>query len=117
MSHIVEALRSGKNREAWLVAIAADVIQLAALPLFVAGALSPVDDLLDVAVGAILVRLLGWHWAFVPSFVAKLVPGLDLFPTWTAAVFFVTSQRTSVEAESERPVIVFPGPGPILPSR
>jgi len=47
---------------------------------------------LDLVVGGILVRLLGWHWAFLPSLVAELVPGLDLFPTWTAAVWYVSRQ-------------------------
>ena len=30
-----------------------------------------------------LIRLIGWHWEFLPSFVAELVPGLDLVPFWT----------------------------------
>jgi hypothetical protein len=53
--------------------------------MFVEGAFSPLDDLLDIAVAWMLIRLLGWHWAFLPSFVAKVVPGLDLVPTWTMA--------------------------------
>src|SRR5262249_34523165 len=87
------AVRFPEHRLAWLVAIAADAIQIAGLPLFVEGALSPVDTLLDIIVAAILTRLLGWHWAFLPGLVGELIPGLDLFPTWTAAVFYVTSQR------------------------
>src|SRR5271167_2725518 len=35
---------------------------------------------------AVLVYLLGWHWEFLPSFLAKLVPGVDLVPFWTLAV-------------------------------
>ena len=31
-------------------------------------------------------HLLGWHWEFAPSFLAKLVPGIDLVPLWTLAV-------------------------------
>lgn len=71
---------------AMLVAIVADVLQLAVFPMFVEGALSPADDLLDLGVAAIMTRLLGWHWEFLPSFFAKLVPGLDLVPFWTIAV-------------------------------
>lgn len=115
MFDIREILKSGENRQAWLVAIAADVIQIAALPAFIAGGLSPVDDVLDVIVGTILVRLLGWHWAFLPSFVAELVPGFDLFPTWTAAVLFVTSRRTTFETDTQRPTILLPGPNRTLP--
>ena len=33
-----------------------------------------------------MIHLLGWHWEFLPSFFAKLVPGIDLVPFWTIAV-------------------------------
>jgi hypothetical protein len=79
-----------KVRAARLLAIGADVAQIVVFPLFAGGVLSPWDDGLDLVVAAILTRLLGWHWAFLPTFFAELVPGLDLVPTWTAAVFFVT---------------------------
>jgi len=87
------ALKQPKVRWAWVVAVVADAMQIAALPLFAEGALSPADSVLDVVVGIILVRLLGWHWAFLPTLAAELIPGLDLFPTWTAAVWFVTRQK------------------------
>lgn len=73
-------------RNAMLLAIAADALQLVVFPLFVAGALSPADDLLDFGVAAIMIHLVGWHWEFLPSFFAKLVPGVDLVPFWTMAV-------------------------------
>jgi hypothetical protein len=73
-------------RAAMMLAIAADLLQIAVFPLFVQGALSPADDILDFGVAAILVRLLGWHWEFLPSFFAKLAPGVDLVPFWTMAV-------------------------------
>jgi len=73
-------------RAAMLLAIVADALQLLVFPLFVEGALSPADDLLDLGVGAAMIRLLGWHWEFLPSFLAKLVPGVDLVPFWTMAV-------------------------------
>jgi hypothetical protein len=38
----------------------------------------------------VLLRLIGWHWALLPAFVGELIPGLDLVPTWTAAVLFAT---------------------------
>ena len=96
------SLKSPSLRLAWTVALAADAIQIAALPLFAEGALSPADTVLDLAVGAVLVRLLGWHWAFLPTLVAELVPGLDLFPTWTAAVWYVTRNSTTF-ADTARP--------------
>ncbi|HUK49030.1 MAG TPA: hypothetical protein VLW06_15615 [Terriglobales bacterium] len=71
---------------ALILAIGADAVQLLVLPLFSEGALSPFDDVLDLVVAGVLVRLLGWHWEFLPAFAAELVPGLDLVPFWTLAV-------------------------------
>jgi hypothetical protein len=73
-------------RAAMIIAIIADALQIILLPLFVVGAESPADDVVDLGVGAALVYLLGWHWEFLPSFFAKLVPGVDLIPFWTMAV-------------------------------
>lgn len=73
-------------RAAMVLAMAADALQIVLLPMFSEGALSPADDILDVAVGFLLVRLLGWHWEFLPSFFAEMVPGVDLVPFWTLAV-------------------------------
>ena len=69
-----------------IMAIIADALQIFLLPLFAEGAMSPADDILDLGVGAALAYLLGWHWEFLPSFLAKLVPGVDLVPFWTMAV-------------------------------
>jgi hypothetical protein len=68
-------------------------------PLFVEGALSPADDILDLGIGAMMVHLLGWHWEFVPSFFAKLVPGVDLVPLWTMAVANVYRKSKHAVAE------------------
>ncbi|MEO8432376.1 MAG: hypothetical protein ABI592_12765 [Acidobacteriota bacterium] len=103
----IDAVADGRIRAARGLAIAADVLQIAVFPLFGPGALSPWNDALDLLVAAALTRLVGWHWAFLPSFVAELVPGLDLVPTWTAAVLFATrggaarkiSRAGSVDAE------------------
>src|ERR1700726_3480630 len=91
-------------RAAMVLAIAADALQLVVFPLFVAGAFSPADDVLDVAVGAVMVHLLGWHWEFLPSFFAKLVPGVDLVPFWTLAVANVyrKTKRMAGTAEENR---------------
>ena len=72
-----------------ILAMAADALQILVFPFFAEGALSPADDLLDVALAAVLVHLLGWHWEFLPTFFAKLVPGVDLVPFWTLAVLNV----------------------------
>jgi hypothetical protein len=75
------------------IAIAADLLQLGLFPFFVQGAASPIGDAVDLVVAALLVALLGWHIAFLPTFLIELVPMADLFPSWTAAVFFVTRKR------------------------
>ena len=88
-------------RAAIILAIVADALQVVVFPLFVPGAVSPVDDVVDVVVGGALTYLLGWHWEFLPSFVGKLVPGVDLVPFWTLAVgnVYRKSKRTAVDAQ------------------
>lgn len=81
------------RRRIWLargLALAADFLQIVALPLFGPGLASPFDELLDLAIGVAMIRLLGWHVAFLPTFLAELIPFVDIFPTWTLAVLFVT---------------------------
>jgi hypothetical protein len=96
-------LDRSQHRTALGVALFADALQIVLFPLFGEGALSPANDLLDIAVAWLLTRLLGWHWAFVPSFLAELVPGLDLVPTWTLAVLYVTRQMSP--SRPEPPII------------
>jgi len=100
MFDFFKLVKSPQQRLAWLVALLADAIQIFAFPIFSEGAVSPADAILDLVTATILVRLLGWHWAFLPSLAAELVPVLDMFPTWTAAVFYVTrKQSQSIEPE------------------
>jgi hypothetical protein len=73
-------------RVAMILAVAVDALQVLVFPLFSEGALSPADDVLDFAVGAALIHLLGWHWEFLPTFFAELLPGVDFVPFWTLAV-------------------------------
>ena len=80
----------GRIRAARAIAVLSDLIQIAIMPAFAGGALSLLNDALDVAVAILMVGLVGWHFAFLPSFVVELIPGLDLVPTWTLAVWFAT---------------------------
>lgn len=73
-------------RIAMIVAIAADVLQFAVFPFVLEGGASPPDDVIDLCVGGLLTFLLGWHWEFLPSFAAKLIPGVEFVPLWTLAV-------------------------------
>src|SRR6266478_5782689 len=92
---LMDPSRKRRILAARLIALFADLLQIVLLPIFAPGAASPFNDALDVAVAGLLVWLVGWNWAFVPSLAAELVPGLDLFPTWTMAVLFVTRQKKS----------------------
>ena len=87
-----------------VLAVIADALQIVVFPLFVEGALSPADDVLDFGIAAMMVHLMGWHWEFLPTFLAKLVPGVDLVPFWTLAVASVyrKSKRIAVAAEESR---------------
>jgi hypothetical protein len=100
-------------RAALILAMAADALQIFVFPSFVEGALSPADDVLDLAVAAVLVRLLGWHWEFLPAFLAELVPGVDLVPFWTLAVANVYRKWkqitiTTEETRQQRPALPKP---------
>jgi hypothetical protein len=90
-----KSIKEPEHRVAWAVAVAADALQIVAFPLFIEGGISPADSALDLIVAFLMIRLLGWHWAFLPTAAAKLIPGADLFPTWTTAVWFVTRQQVS----------------------
>jgi hypothetical protein len=86
-------------RAALALALVADILQMAVFPLVIEGAASPIDDVLDLAMCGILTFLLGWHWEFAPSFLGKLVPGVDLVPLWTLGVANVYRKEKRV-AES-----------------
>jgi len=91
-------------RMAMLLAILADALQVVVFPVFAPGAISPADDILDFGIGAAMIYLLGWHWEFLPSFVAKLIPGVDLVPFWTLAVANVyrKTKRMAVTTQVSR---------------
>jgi len=90
-----------RRRVAWTVAIAADAVQLALLPLIAVA--WPVGDAIDVIVGIIMLRLLGWHFSFLPSFAVKLLPVVDIVPTWTMAVWLATRKPLPAEPPGMSP--------------
>jgi hypothetical protein len=82
------------ERIALLLAVSADAVQICLFPVTVEGSLSPVDDVIDLVAFAALTGLLGWHFAFLPTLLLESVPVVTEFPTWTAAVLFVTRSKT-----------------------
>jgi hypothetical protein len=92
--------RTGKHGNFFMaltVALLADVTQIAFFPMFFQGALSPANTALDILVGVTLVRLMGWHWAFLPSFFSEMLPLFDELPSWTLAVLYVQRERARLE--------------------
>ena len=67
--------------------------RIALLPLVLGGVVSPVDDAIDIATAVILSGLLGFRWAFLPTFLAELIPFVDLAPSWTLAVLITTRSK------------------------
>ena len=78
------------------------------------------DAVLDVVAGAALCWLCGFHVAFLPTFIGEALPTVDLFPTWTLAVLYVTRQGGKKDApgvnagtDAETPQLRGPSKRPI----
>ena len=81
-------------RVARAIALAVDTIQLATAPAELGG--PPVwfiEGAVDLVTMAVLWAIVGFHWAFLPSFATKLLPFVDIAPTWTLGVFLATRGR------------------------
>ena len=72
-----------------VLAVVADGLQLA---LNGFGWVGP-DQVIDILAMLVLVRLIGFHWLLLPSFILELVPVLDDLPTWTGCVLAVIAIR------------------------
>jgi hypothetical protein len=84
-----------RKKVALAIAALADAVQLGLFPVFGAGGLSAPDDVLDFVVAVALVITLGWRWRLLVALALELVPGVALFPSWTA---FVAMLPASPEA-------------------
>jgi hypothetical protein len=92
-------LSRARLRAAWIIALLVDAIQI---PATASGPLGWfLDAGLDLLTMAAMWALVGFHWAFLPSFVTEAVPYLNLAPFWTLAVALATRGRS--------------GEGPTLP--
>jgi hypothetical protein len=92
-----------RKRAALLIAAAGDLAQLALAPLFAAGALSPLDDALDVIIAGLLLLALGRSWRIALALGFELVPGAALFPTWTAVIATLPAQADELPALAPSP--------------
>jgi hypothetical protein len=81
-------------RRVWIarsLAVFVDLAQVALLP----AELTPLNNGIDVATAIAMVALVGWHWAFLPTFLAEMIPFVDLVPSWTLAVLIATRGRVA----------------------
>ncbi|MGH7294906.1 MAG: hypothetical protein ACRELB_08235, partial [Polyangiaceae bacterium] len=63
-----------------------DLAQWFFFPVLSEGALSPFEIALDAVTAVVILLVVGFQWRLAIALAAELVPGLDLFPTWTAVV-------------------------------
>src|SRR3954452_18210156 len=94
------AVTPGRKKAALVVARLADLIQLGFFPIFGEGALSIPDDVLDVAIAIVLFAMLGFKLRILLALAIELVPGVALFPSWTAVVATLpTAEVKKVKSE------------------
>lgn len=79
--------RSGKLRAAltMLCALAADGLQWLIPPLW---------PVCDAAMVIAMLVLWGWRWEILVAVIPELIPGLDLFPTWTLFAGYIVLRRS-----------------------
>lgn len=86
-------ISSKRIKLAWFIAVTADLLQITLFPLFAGGFLSPLDAIMDVIVCLVLTLLIGWHFAFLPSFILEVLPMMDMVPSWSLAMLIVTRRK------------------------
>jgi hypothetical protein len=98
-----KGLSKDKKKAALAIAAAADLAQIFLLPLFGEGGLSPLEDALDVFVALALTALVGFRWRTAFAFALELVPGMALFPSWTAVVASLPTTDEPVQERKHAP--------------
>jgi hypothetical protein len=78
-----------RRQVALAVAVLSDVIQWVFFPVMAEGAASPFDVALDALTAAIILLAVGFQWRLAIALAVEVVPGLDMFPTWTAVVLTI----------------------------
>jgi hypothetical protein len=102
-ARILGAPAVSKKRKAIALtaAVLADLLQIVLFPVFGGGAASPFDDALDVAVALTLLLTLGWSGRLALALAIELVPGADLFPSWTAVVLSIPTREEPARGLNE----------------
>ncbi len=97
-----------RKKVALAIAALADAVQLGFFPAFGADGLSAPDDVLDFTVAVALVIALGWRWRLVAALALELVPGVALFPSWTAFVATLSARPEAAGLPSGAPAAADP---------
>ena len=100
------------RRRIWLafaVAIITDGLQLFSGPV----GWVIFDQVTDVIAMILTSLLLGFHPLFLPTFVIKFIPVVDMIPTWTGCVAFVIALRRRQERKNSPPSAP-PVTGPVI---
>jgi hypothetical protein len=97
-----DAVPSRRKNWALFVAGVSDLTQVLFLPVFAEGAASPFEVALDSVTAVLIMLIVGFKWRLAVALAAELVPGVDLFPTWTAMVLSLPVQAKELEAHTEQ---------------
>jgi len=98
LSCMASPVNRSRLRAAWVVAVLVDGLQMITAPAEVTGPMAWVLEVgLDLVTMSVMIFLVGFHWTFLPSFVTKLLPFVDLAPTWTLALFIATRDRRKMK--------------------
>ncbi len=95
------AVPAKRKKVALAIAGVADLLQLVLFPMFMEGALSIPDGVLDGAIAVLLLLVLGFRWRLAAALVLELTPFATLFPSWTAVVMSlpVLPESTPTQAQ------------------
>ena len=95
---MAKPLSPARRRAALAIAVIVDLLQIA---MQTTGPFQILLDWpLDLLTALVMLGLVGFHWAFLPTVLAEAVPWLDVVPTWTLAVIIATRGRNEVGAEA-----------------
>ena len=98
---VVGQKSSMRLRIAGATALVADAVQLCLFPVFAEGFISPFDDAVDVVMAIAMCCLVGFHIVFLPTFLIKETPVVDLAPTWTLAYLFVAHGKKKLSRKKK----------------
>lgn len=96
-----EGVPASRKRVAIGIAILSDALQVALFPVTIEGAASPGELALDALTAVVMMMVLGFNWRIGAAFALELVPGIALFPSWTAMAMMLPAR-----ADAPAPTVV-----------